>query len=62
MEQFIGEPEMTDVHHGHDLSDRIWYLMEPHLPGCLELWCWGDVAQEGVFWIWCYGCLCTGVP
>ena len=34
MEQFIGDPEMTDVHHRHDLSGRMWSPLEPHLLGC----------------------------
>ena len=48
-------------HRRHDISDRIWNLLEPHLPGRKGLW--GGVAKDNrlfinaVFWI-----LRTGAP
>jgi len=48
-------------YHRHDLSDRSWNLIEPHLPG--RPGGWGAVAQDNrrfinaVFWI-----LRTGAP
>ena len=26
------------VHRRHDISDRVWALLEPHLPGCSGVW------------------------
>ena len=52
---------MTDSYHRHDLSDPVWALLEPHLPG--RRGCWGGVAHDNrrflnaVFWI-----LRTGAP
>ena len=52
---------MTDVFRRHDLSDRHWRLLEPHLPG--QAGKWGGVAQDNrrfinaVLWI-----LRTGAP
>ena len=43
------------VHRRYDLSDRVWLLLEPHLPG--RAGSWGGVAQDNrrfmnaVFWI-----------
>ncbi len=47
--------------HRHDISDRTWSLLEPHLPG--RKGSWGGIAKDnrkfinGVFWI-----LRTGSP
>ncbi len=49
------------AHRRHDISDHIWALLEPHLPG--RQGAWGRVAEDnrrfinGVFWI-----LRTGAP
>ncbi|WP_099116116.1 IS5 family transposase, partial [Xenorhabdus miraniensis] len=49
------------THRRHDISDRVWYLLEPHLPG--RKGAWGRVAYDNrlfinaVFWI-----LRTGAP
>ncbi|PHM65831.1 transposase [Xenorhabdus kozodoii] len=51
----------TPAHRRHDISDRAWNLLEPHLPG--RQGAWGRVAEDnrrfinGVFWI-----LRTGAP
>jgi hypothetical protein len=29
---------MTSAHHRHDTSDRVWSLLEPHLPGRAGRW------------------------
>ncbi len=45
----------------HDITDRVWEVVEPHLPG--RKGCWGGVAKDNrwflnaVFWI-----LRTGAP
>lgn len=50
-----------EAHRRHDISDRVWYLLEPHLPG--RKGSWGGVARDNrqfinaVFWI-----LRTGAP
>ena len=52
---------MPGTLHRHDISDRHWELLEPHLPGRAGVW--GGVAQDNrrfinaVFWI-----LRTGAP
>lgn len=52
---------MTDAHRRHDISDKDWVLIEPHLPG--RKGGWGAVAEDNrrfinaVFWI-----LRTGAP
>ena len=52
---------MTESYKRHDLSDKDWALLEPHLPGRAGQW--GRVAQDNrrflnaVFWI-----LRTGAP
>jgi transposase len=52
---------MTDTLHRHDMSDRMWALLEPHLPGRKGVW--GGVADDNrrfinaVLWI-----LRTGAP
>jgi transposase len=57
----FGENSMEKAYLRHDISDRIWKLLKPHLPG--QSGGWGRVAQDnrrfinGVFWI-----LRTGAP
>jgi transposase len=52
---------MVSAHHRHDISDRVWALLEPHLPGRAGVW--GGKAQDNrrfinaVFWV-----LRTGAP
>jgi transposase len=52
---------MSNTPHRHDLSDRQWALIEPHLPGRAGQW--GGVAYnnrrfvDAVFWV-----LRTGAP
>jgi len=52
---------MTKAHRRHDISDKDWAALEPHLPG--QAGQWGGVAQDNrrfvnaVFWI-----LRTGAP
>lgn len=49
------------AHRRHDISDEIWALWEPHLPGRKGVW--GGIAEDNrcfinaVFWI-----LRTGAP
>ena len=49
------------AHRRHDISDRVWGLIEPHLPGRRGQW--GGIAEDNrrfinaVFWI-----LRTGAP
>lgn len=49
------------AHRRHDISDRVWDLLEPHLPGRKGVW--GGIAKDNrkfinaVFWI-----LRTGAP
>ena len=44
-----------EAHRRHDISDRVWYLIEPHLPGRRGIW--GGIARDNrqfinaVFWI-----------
>ncbi len=51
----------TPAHRRHDISDHIWSLLEPHLPG--RKGAWGRVTYDNrlfinaVFWI-----LRTGAP
>ena len=51
----------TPIHRRHDISDEIWKLLEPHLPGREGVW--GGIAEDNrlfidaVFWI-----LRTGAP
>ena len=52
---------MKNEQQRHDISDAVWSLLEPHLPG--QRGQWGGTAQDnrrfinGVFWI-----LRTGAP
>ncbi|MBL8640431.1 MAG: IS5 family transposase, partial [Alphaproteobacteria bacterium] len=52
---------MELAHRRHDISDRVWALLEPHLPGRKGVW--GGVAKDNrqfinaVFWI-----IRTGAP
>jgi len=52
---------MKLAHRRHDISDRVWKILEPHLPG--RAGSWGGKAQDNrlfinaVFWI-----LRTGAP
>jgi transposase len=52
---------MASLQHRHDISDRAWMLLVPHLPG--QRGQWGGVAKDNrlfinaVFWI-----LRTGAP
>ncbi len=52
---------MSKSHRRHDISDRVWSLLEPHLPG--RKGAWGGRAKDNrqfinaVFWI-----LRTGAP
>ena len=52
---------MNASHRRHDISDRAWEILAPHLPGAKGKW--GGVAQDNrrfinaVFWI-----LRTGAP
>ena len=52
---------MTDAIHRHDITDRAWAIIEPHLPGRKGVW--GGVAADNrkfinaVIWI-----LRTGAP
>ena len=52
---------MSNEQQRHDISDAVWSLLEPHLPG--QRGQWGGTAQDnrrfinGVFWI-----LRTGAP
>ena len=52
---------MEASYHRHDISDEVWALLEPHLPG--QRGQWGGIAQDNrrfinaVFWV-----LRTGAP
>ena len=52
---------MDASYHRHDISDKVWALLEPHLPG--QRGQWGGIAQDNrrfinaVFWV-----LRTGAP
>lgn len=53
--------EKTVAHRRHDISDRVWSLLEPHLPGRHGVWAgWLRTTVQfinAVFWI-----LRTGAP
>ncbi len=46
---------MTQAHRRHDLSDKVWKLLEAYLPGCEGSW--GGIARDNrqfinaVFWM-----------
>ena len=46
---------MEASYHRHDISDKVWELLEPHLPG--QRGQWGGIAQDNrrfinaVFWV-----------
>jgi transposase len=46
---------MTQAHRRYDISDKVWELLEPHLPGRERSW--GGIAKDNrqfidtVFWI-----------
>ncbi len=52
---------MDASYHRHDISDKVWALLEPHLPG--QRGQWGGIVQNNcrfinaVFWV-----LRTGAP
>ena len=52
---------MTEAHRRHDITDTVWNLLEPHLPG--REGSWGGIAEDNrrfvnaVFWI-----VRTGAP
>ena len=54
------------LHRRHDISDRIWRLFEPHLPGRKGLW--GGIARDNrtfinaVFWIMRTGAAWRDLP
>ncbi len=56
-----GIKKMEASYHRHDISDEVWALLEPHLPG--QRGQWGGIAQDNrrfinaVFWV-----LRTGAP
>jgi len=57
----IGDMLMSTITHRHDISDEVWAILDPHLPG--QKGQWGGVADDNrrfinaVFWI-----LRTGAP
>jgi transposase len=40
---------MKDALHRHDISDRVWELLEPHLPG--RKGTWGGIAKDNRIFI-----------
>ena len=52
---------MDASYHRHDINDKVWEMLEPHLPG--QRGQWGGIAQDNrrfinaVFWV-----LRTGAP
>ena len=40
---------MTAAHRRHDISDRTWALLEPHLPGRKGVW--GGIAKDNRLFI-----------
>jgi transposase len=57
----IGSMRIEFAHRRHDITDRVWSILEPHLPG--KKGDWGGIAADNrlfinaVFWI-----LRTGAP
>jgi len=53
--QFKGRRFMKATHRRHDVSDKVWKLLEPYLPG--QKGAWGGIARDNrlfinaVFWI-----------
>ena len=51
----IDVSQMEASYHRHDISDEVWTLLEPHLPG--QRGQWGGIAQDNrrfinaVFWV-----------
>jgi len=44
MEQLAFDKKMSHSIDRHDLTDRQWALLEPHLPG--RAGSWGGIAQD----------------
>lgn len=46
---------MDASYHRHDINDKVWEMLEPHLPG--QRGQWGGIAQDNrrfinaVFWV-----------
>ena len=46
---------MEQAHQRHNITDHVWFLLEPHLPG--RQGSWGGIAKDNrqfinaVFWI-----------
>ena len=46
---------MVQMHRRHGISGRVWFLLQPHLPGSADSW--GGIAEDNrrfinaVFWI-----------
>ena len=57
---------MTPSHRRHDISDKTWRLLEPHLPG--RQGAWGGVTKDNrlfinaVFWVMRTGSLWRDLP
>ena len=43
---------MPIAHRRHDISDHIWSLLEPHLPG--RVGSWGGVATDNRLYYQCH--------
>jgi transposase len=58
--------ETKQAHRRHDISDKTWALLEPHLPGRKGVW--GGIAKDNrlfinaVFWIIRTGCPWRDLP
>ena len=52
---------MDASYHRHDINDKVWELLEPHLPG--QRGQWGGIAQDNRRFINAvFGILRTGAP
>jgi transposase len=57
---------MSSAHRRHDISDHVWLLLEPHLPG--KKGTWGGIAKDNrqfinaIFWILRTGALWRDLP